>query len=63
MTLEDALRIDAENKNTYWQDAINKEMKNIAVAFEILKEGESAPIGWSKFSGHIIFDVKMDFTR
>ena len=63
MTLEDAKRIDAGNKNTYWQDAIDKEMKNVAVAFEILKQGESAPIGWSKSSGHIIFDVKMDFTR
>ena len=28
-----------------------------------LKAGKSAPIGWSKSSGHIIFDVKMDFTR
>ena len=63
MTLEDAKRINAKNNNNYWQAAIDKETKNVAVAFEILKQGESAPIGWSKSSGHIIFDVKMDFTR
>ena len=29
----------------------------------LLGEGEKPPPGWSKSSGHIIFDVKMDFTR
>ena len=45
------------------QAAIDKEMKNVAVAFEILDQGEQAPVGWSKSSGHLVFDVKMDFTR
>ena len=38
-------------------------MKNVGVAFEILPNGQKAPVGWSKASGHLIFDVKMDFTR
>ena len=38
-------------------------MTNVGVAFQVLEEGEKAPPGWSKASGHIVFDVKMDFTR
>ena len=36
---------------------------NIGVAFQILQDNEQVPAGWSKQSGHLIFDVKMDFTR
>ena len=39
------------------------EMYNIGVAFEILEDGKSAPIGYTKVSGHLIWSVKMDFTR
>ena len=38
-------------------------MLNVGVAFEILDNERSLPVGWSRTSGHIIFDVKMDFTR
>ena len=37
-------------------------MSNVGIAFEILNESKPAPIGWSKESGHMVFDVKMDFT-
>ena len=33
------------------------------IAFEILEPGQKAPPDWHKATGHIIFDVKMDFTR
>ena len=46
-----------------WRDALALEMFNVGVAFEILEEGQSATIGWKKASGHLIWDVKMDFTR
>ena len=36
-------------------------MSNVGVAFEVLVEGVRATPGWRKTSGHIIFDVKMDF--
>ena len=39
------------------------EMYNVGVAFEILEEGQKAPIGWSKVTGHLVWDLKMDFTR
>ncbi|KAL7553380.1 hypothetical protein ACHAWF_016663, partial [Thalassiosira exigua] len=36
---------------------------NVGIAFEILEEGARAPPGYRKSSGHLVFDVKMDFTR
>ena len=38
-------------------------MSNVRITFEILDESKPARIGWSKKSGHMVFDVKMDFTR
>ena len=38
-------------------------MYNIGVAFETLEDGKSAPVGYTKVSGHLIWSVKMDFTR
>ena len=46
-----------------WRDAIKKVMTNVGIAFEVLEEGEKAPVAWRKVSGHLVFDVKMDFTR
>ncbi len=58
-----AHEIDRRNGNTFWRDAIAKEMYNVGVAFEILGEGKKAPPGWTPATGHLVFDVKMDFTR
>ena len=57
------MAIDHKNGNTYWTDDINLEISNVGVAFEVLGEGVRAPPGWRKVSGHIIFYLKMDFTR
>ena len=43
-------------------DSLAKGMGNLMIAFEILESGQKAPPGWHKTTGHIIFDVKMDFT-
>mgnify|MGYP001272535206 CR=1 FL=1 len=56
-------KIDAKNGNTFWRDSIDLEMRNNGVAFEILEEDKPAPPGWHKVTGHLVFDVKMDFTR
>ena len=55
--------IDSRNGNTMWRDALKKEMYNVGVAFEILDEGAHAPHGWKQVTGHLVWDVKMDFTR
>ena len=38
-------------------------MKEISVAADILESGEIAPKGYQQTNGHIIFDIKIDFTR
>ena len=60
---EDAMRIDKENGDDFWAKALAKEMGNVGVAFEVLPKGHKAPPGYKKSSGHLIFDIKMDFTR
>ena len=46
-----------------WMDALAKEMYNVGAAFEVLDEKEQAPNGWKKVTGHLVWDVKMDFMR
>ena len=55
--------MDKENGNTLWMDPLAKEMMNVSVAFNILPKGESASAGYKKASGHLIWDLKIDFTR
>jgi hypothetical protein len=43
--------------------AIEKEMKHVTPAFEILEPGQEALIGSKRIPCHMIFEVKMDFTR
>ncbi len=62
-SVKHAIEVDWKNGNTLWQDDLSKEMGNVCVAFEILGPGTKAPPGWHKASGHLVFDVKMDFTR
>ena len=39
-------------------------MQNVCVAFKILADDESVPIGYQKIQCHMVFDIKMeDFTR
>ena len=61
-SVEHSLELDKKNGNTFWTDAIKKEMKNVGVAFDILDNDQNLPLGYNKASGHLIFDVKMDLT-
>ncbi len=61
--MEEAYEIDKENGIDYWHQAILKEMKNNAVAFKFLEEGEHIPVGSTWVPFHMIFDIKCDFTR
>ena len=62
-TVEEAFMIDKKNGNSLWRDAINKEMENLKVAFDILEDDQSPPPGFKKTSGHIVFDVRMTLER
>ena len=43
-------------------DVLKKEMYNVGGAFEVLNEGVHAPHGCKQVTGHLVWDVKMDFT-
>ena len=61
---KEAAELDAKNGDTKWMDAISKQMTNVRVAFDILKDGDRAPIGRKHIYCHLIYDVKMeDFRR
>jgi len=43
-SVKHAIEIDRKNKNTFWADALKKEMGNVCVAFEILgQNAKSTP--------------------
>ena len=58
-TVAEALKLDEINGNNFWNDAIQKEMDNVKIAFDILSDDQELPSGYKKASGHIIFDVRM----
>ena len=65
-SIEHAREIDKRNKrnkNTLWIDALKMEMDNVEVAFDIEEDGTPIPIGYKEASGHLVWDVKIDFTR
>jgi hypothetical protein len=61
-SVKEALRIDQITQTTFWQDAIEKEMRNVLMAFEYPENGKP-PIGYKKIECHMIFDVKSTLTR
>ena len=62
-SVQDAYELGRRNGNNLWRNAIKKEMENVSIAFEILEDDETLPNGFKPASCHLIFDVKMDFTR
>ena len=61
--IEHDIRLDTINGNQLWQEALDKGMQNLSVAFEILPTGAPVPVVWKKLYGQIIWDVNMDFTQ
>ncbi len=61
--MADAERLDWVNGNTLWMDALWKEMEAVQIAFEVQDADVKHLPGYKKIPGHIIWDVKMDFTR
>ena len=73
-SVEDAYELDRKNGNTFWRDAIAKEMARVIQAFEPhanitpedVRKGRYQPLlGFQEMKCHMIFDIKMDgkFTR
>ena len=62
-SVKHAPEMDLKKGNDFWVKLIKQEITNVGIAFEILDEDKSTPVGWSKESGPLIFNVKMDFTQ
>ena len=62
-TVTRALEIDKETGTTHWKDALEKEMKNVGIAFKILDEDESVPVGFEHIFCHMVMDIKSDMSR
>ena len=62
-SVQEALELDKQNGNTLWADAIEKEMANNRIAFELLPRGDKPPPGFKKIRCHMNFEVKMDLRR
>ena len=61
--MEHAKQLDAEDGNNLWMKALEKEMNELGVAVVVQDHDVRAPPGWTKISGHLTCDVKMDFSR
>ena len=74
-SVAEALEIDRITGTDFWAKAINKEMSKVKVAWKVHEghEGHTPEevrkgladqlIGFQEIGCHIVFDVKMDFTR
>ena len=58
-TISEAQRIDNDNQNSYWMDAVRLEMKNVRIAFEVYDGDTSDLKDYQKIPCHMIFDIKM----
>ena len=71
-SVQEALEIDRMTNTDLWRKAINKEMSRVKVAWKThdsntpqeVREGKVPELtGFQEIGCHIIFDIKMDFTR
>jgi hypothetical protein len=69
-SVQEALQIDEETGTKFWRRAIEKEMKNVMPAFEKWDNGTIEDIqngkkliGYQEVFCHIVFDIKVNFTR
>ena len=66
-TPEHAAKLDMQNGNTFWQDAIDKEIKVLLDmdCFEFFPDGRHTILGdeWQSTTPHMVFDVKKSIQR
>ena len=71
-TVDEAIQLDDENGNTFWYESIQKEMKNVRIAFDVDHEtsveqarSNKHYVGFQEIKCHMVFVIKMDgkFTR
>ena len=61
-SIQDALQIDKRTGTDFWRKALEKEMKNVMIAFEYTEDGKP-PLGHERLGYHMIFDIKITLDR
>ena len=63
--VKEAIRLDVENGNTYWQDAMKKELGQLDEynCFHSLGKDARVPKGYQQIPLRMVFDIKQDLTR
>ena len=46
--MQEAYRLDQQNGNTLWREAVQKEMNNVMPAFHLLEDDENLPVGYNE---------------
>ena len=59
-TVAEALELDKKNGDTHWDDGRYSDMNNAKVAFDVLPDGQNAPIGHQFVKCHMIFGINME---
>ena len=62
-SVDEALRFDKLNGNTFWRDSVNKEMENLKVAFDIGPEGSRPPVNYNFATVHLLLNFRMTLER
>eukprot|EP00804_Cyclotella_cryptica_P022274 CCRYP_018116-RA/>CCRYP_018116-RA protein AED:0.39 eAED:0.39 QI:0/-1/0/1/-1/1/1/0/189 len=62
-TVVEAYAINRAIGTTFWPDAIEKEMKNVHVVFDVLSDSVAPPADHQYIRCHMIFDFKMEDFR
>src|SRR5687767_4920687 len=57
-SVKEALRIDQENGDSLWGEAIETEMKNVRIAFQLHDGNPKELIGYQEIKCHMVFDIK-----
>jgi hypothetical protein len=63
--VKEAIRLDEENGNTYWQDAMKKEIGQLNEynVYHSVGKNAKVPEGYQEIPVRMVFDVKQDLTR
>ena len=61
--MEQVVQVDGKTNTLFWRDALKLEMSKIFPSVKILDDRAPAPMGYQTIPCHLIFNIKMDFTR
>ena len=62
-TVKETVSLDEANENTLWKNAIKFETRNSHVALKLYEKGDKSPVGHTKITCHLIFDLKLDIKQ